>query len=775
MKSKKNGFTLVELLAVIVILALVMILAIPAILRVINEARIESFYLYTRSLESKALARYQEDIQLLSSTNPEVENCAVYDIGKDFDLTNTGDYKGYVKMTREPADDLTKEHSFGFGDGVHVITGAHYCTYNSYTGATKCEPNKGISVDWSSLKATTYAFKQTTKDVINQKGDREKYYVCAKYTYGNPVDTDGDGRPEYTTNVTVNAGCTGPGNEANVKPIANGTYKYRMYIALSSRNYVLQNVEYNEDLSQDKFAKLLVSNNNQLDPTKDMVDCRGSYVEPRVRLEGNNTSAVIVTGESSTSTNYTNDKGSGTTSTSYVYVNTSSTTISTDPTYVTQRSSSSATYTNDRTTESKETKYVTVTTSSITTRSGVTASTSTTTEKGVTGVRTSENTQKSNTIVTSGSGTSHDYTSASGGTTKATSYTQVSGSEGTTRGSQIVTRYITDEHGSTIISSGYATTKETTNVSGQVSSTVSTQNVSIATTEEPKYEWISTTEPEVKSDRNLLSSLKLTPYTMTEEFHPNKYYYTVVVPYETTSVTVVPTLMEKDGTVEIFVNDAKNSFTVNGLKVGNNKITVKTFDTTNGNILYYRINVDRLHENGESVNTKPVTTTAPGGGEQGAPDPTLESSNANLRYILIYDQELQFDPNVTEYSAYLPEGASDLKISYEPVAPRATATLKGNENLQLGSTIEIEVVSENGYYRKTYKIKIADKKILGFVSRRLIPIIALLLFLLLLGGIYWWYKRTHKLIASRDEDEMDYNNTQNVPDQAKPTELGKKN
>ena len=419
-------------------------------------------------------------------------------------------------------------------------------------------------------------------------------------------------------------------------------------------------------------------------------------------------------------------------------------------------------------------KYVDLSTST-TTRSAVVASTSTTTERGVTGVSTSDPTQRSNTILSSGGGTTHDYTSVSGRTTKSTNYSGVSGSSSSNRSTQYQNTSASGDRSSEIVSSGGVTTRDTTNVSGQVSSTVSTQNISVATTEEPRYEWISTTEPEVKSDRNLLASLKLTPYTMTEEFHPNKYYYTVVVPYETTSVTVVATLMEKDGSVEIFVNDVKNNFTVNGLKVGNNKITVKTFDTTNGNILYYRINVDRLHENGESVNTKQVTTTKPGSGEEGAPDPTLESSNANLRYILIYDQDLQFDPNVTEYSAYLPENTNALKLSAEPQAPKATYTIKGNENLQLGSTIEIEVVSENGYYRKTYKIRIADKKILGFVSRRLIPFIALLLFLLLLGGLYWWYKKTHTLIAARDEDEMDYNNTQNVPDQAKPTELGKKN
>ena len=127
MRTKKNGFTLVELLAVIVILALVMILAIPAILGVMNEARRQGFYLYTRSLESKALSKYQQDIQILSATDPTIENCRVYDISKDLDLTNTGEYHGYVKMIRLAKSDGTNTHHISLGNGQDIIQSAQYC------------------------------------------------------------------------------------------------------------------------------------------------------------------------------------------------------------------------------------------------------------------------------------------------------------------------------------------------------------------------------------------------------------------------------------------------------------------------------------------------------------------------------------------------------------------------------------------------------------------------------------------------------------------------
>ena len=40
---KKRGFTLVELLAVIAILAILVIMALPAVLRMFNQARIDTF------------------------------------------------------------------------------------------------------------------------------------------------------------------------------------------------------------------------------------------------------------------------------------------------------------------------------------------------------------------------------------------------------------------------------------------------------------------------------------------------------------------------------------------------------------------------------------------------------------------------------------------------------------------------------------------------------------------------------------------------------------
>ena len=62
--KKKDGFTLVELLAVIVVLALIMFIVLPNVLNSISSARKESFYLYAQNLQGKATAKYTQDLDL---------------------------------------------------------------------------------------------------------------------------------------------------------------------------------------------------------------------------------------------------------------------------------------------------------------------------------------------------------------------------------------------------------------------------------------------------------------------------------------------------------------------------------------------------------------------------------------------------------------------------------------------------------------------------------------------------------------------------------------
>ncbi len=91
MKKTNKGFTLVELLAVIVILAIIMIIAIPAVLETMQSARKKSFKEYAMKVTNEGQKTYLAD-QMTSNPG----SCALYKIKTDLGLNNTGDYNGYV-------------------------------------------------------------------------------------------------------------------------------------------------------------------------------------------------------------------------------------------------------------------------------------------------------------------------------------------------------------------------------------------------------------------------------------------------------------------------------------------------------------------------------------------------------------------------------------------------------------------------------------------------------------------------------------------------------
>ncbi len=59
--KKRNGFTLVELLAVIVVLAIIMVIAIPSVLEAMNNAKKNSFVLYMEKVFKSTSEYYLQD------------------------------------------------------------------------------------------------------------------------------------------------------------------------------------------------------------------------------------------------------------------------------------------------------------------------------------------------------------------------------------------------------------------------------------------------------------------------------------------------------------------------------------------------------------------------------------------------------------------------------------------------------------------------------------------------------------------------------------------
>ena len=93
-----KGFTLVELLAVIVILAIIMIIAIPNVLNVMEQARKKSFIEFAQKCINEAEKTYMTQTTMGSLLRPAELTNYVYDIRKDIGLSSTGDYYGTVTI-----------------------------------------------------------------------------------------------------------------------------------------------------------------------------------------------------------------------------------------------------------------------------------------------------------------------------------------------------------------------------------------------------------------------------------------------------------------------------------------------------------------------------------------------------------------------------------------------------------------------------------------------------------------------------------------------------
>ena len=111
MKNMRKGFTLVELLAVIVILAIIMIIAIPSVLGTMTTARQKSFCEYVTKVYMAAQNKYmsaqtlgQADIGSSFSGVSDYGTIYFYDIKTDLGLENVGDYKGYVGVIKPTTD-----------------------------------------------------------------------------------------------------------------------------------------------------------------------------------------------------------------------------------------------------------------------------------------------------------------------------------------------------------------------------------------------------------------------------------------------------------------------------------------------------------------------------------------------------------------------------------------------------------------------------------------------------------------------------------------------
>jgi len=115
MKNNK-GFTLVELLGVIVVLAIIVIIAIPMVLTALDNAKKNSFKIFGQ----RAIQRAMEERQAAEMTNSnDIKDC--YNLA-DLKLEGGNKYTGSVKYIAPSGGEDSKYIVF-FADGTYYANG----------------------------------------------------------------------------------------------------------------------------------------------------------------------------------------------------------------------------------------------------------------------------------------------------------------------------------------------------------------------------------------------------------------------------------------------------------------------------------------------------------------------------------------------------------------------------------------------------------------------------------------------------------------------------
>ena len=150
MKLNKKGFTLVELLAVIVVLAVIMVIAIPTVIDSMNSAKKSSFAMYGQKMLNAAMSKVQGDA--LNGVGAK----AVYKFSEL--VASSGQYKGYVSYASN-----TNTYTVYFYNTDYMASGVSYDDLESWkkadcSGATLpsvCTSNKFLNSgdqNWTTTK-----------------------------------------------------------------------------------------------------------------------------------------------------------------------------------------------------------------------------------------------------------------------------------------------------------------------------------------------------------------------------------------------------------------------------------------------------------------------------------------------------------------------------------------------------------------------------------------------------------------------------------------------
>lgn len=285
--KKNKGFTLVEILAVIVILAIIMLLTIPAISGVVGTAKKQSFYLYSQSIYEKAYNKY---VLQLNNRSTEDIDCSVYRIDSDdLDIDNTEDYQGWVMVKRVPASSGSYKYSLTLdtGNSTKKLYEVKYCTIEG----TECDPYTQPSNN-DSYYSEYYDSHEQSRIVLERTLPNNNYALCAAYDY---VDDTGHMRRKNTVCAT------------NKTLVTGDKYDYEVTLTMRDKTHAVENALMQKDSNNTNttFRELFysymdsysrVSSNRQRMPIHELT-CDGSQGATLY-----NNGEVITTHEATTTT-----------------------------------------------------------------------------------------------------------------------------------------------------------------------------------------------------------------------------------------------------------------------------------------------------------------------------------------------------------------------------------------------------------------------------------------------------------------------------------------
>lgn len=117
--KNKKGFTLVELLAVIVVLAIIILIAMPSVLSSMEKARKNSFAVEANEVIRSAQTAYADAVMQGKSGNTFCISYAY--LKKGFLEKNDGSYHGSVKLEIDPSTGTTT-YTLWLSNNNYIIT-----------------------------------------------------------------------------------------------------------------------------------------------------------------------------------------------------------------------------------------------------------------------------------------------------------------------------------------------------------------------------------------------------------------------------------------------------------------------------------------------------------------------------------------------------------------------------------------------------------------------------------------------------------------------------